>query len=217
MRKIKVLLVFFLILGCETKKTSQYNEPYIYLNSYSLSNNGLYYTFSYSSLDDYHLIEEIDNNYPYSIDSIYFIGYINGSSHEIISGKLISDLEEYAIRNHYLSGYSISFVEDKIISVKIFSDSTFNDIEAGKSLNHLFSVSGHFIIVRNNKYVLDNKLNILDSNILKDSIIHFPREISIKLVTPPQKEMKYNFYIELITDDNYTATSLFSNIILKGH
>jgi hypothetical protein len=154
--------------------------------------------------------EDAKDRYVY--DEIYFTGELSSYADAQKNKEIENAIEEYFFKLAkemaekepdipQVHRGTVYYCTDIINSIKIYCDKEFNGITAGQPLNSLFAVNGDFIAKIDNKYVAFYMENILESDLLKESKLIFPREFSIRLKNAPEVEDVYTFYIEIKGED----------------
>jgi hypothetical protein len=95
---------------------------------------------------------------------------------------------------------TVYYCTDIINELTICCDKDFNGITAGQPLNSHFTVTGDFIAKTDGRYVAFYRENILESDLLKEGKLVFPREFHIQLKSAPEIEDVYTFRIEIKGD-----------------
>ncbi|MDR0713100.1 MAG: hypothetical protein LBF89_02415 [Bacteroidales bacterium] len=148
------------------------------------------------------ILRSEDGKDRYAHDEFYFVGeltdYASAQKNKEIEDAIEDYYYEMAKENpDFTVRDAVYYCTDLINEINIYSDKNFNGIAAGQSLNSHFVVVGDFISRMDNQYVAFYTGNILESNLLKEGNLVFPREFYILLKNTPEVEDTYTFYMEI--------------------
>lgn len=213
----KVIILFCIILSSfsctkSIERDDPEGIPEIILDPFELRNQD---NFKFGYADKRGTINLVTENY-YSYNEIAFWSELRDENKiNIDNKKLHNDLVQQ-LKELELSDYHpyVGYLVNSIKSIKISCDKKYRDIEAGKSLNDLFSINGQFIVSNNKKYTFYPEDILEEKNINLENFL-FPKTMYFKLKQAPFINDEYTFYLELTDEKENKCVQRLAKLRLK--
>jgi len=207
---IKYLIVFVLLLISSCSEEISHGRtsfPDIRVTEYQYKDELIYNFYPETPFGP--LIDDFEEDKFYAYNDIVFQGWANGEEIKLSNEKIRTDVREYLYDNspEYIENVVAEFIHEDLLDLKIYSNQDFNSVKAGESLNHLFEVSSRLIIHKKNKFIVFDG-NILDKSKLNNSFVPFG--LKIRLQSPPKIANKYDFFIEVKTNNKLFTSKIIT-------
>ncbi len=201
MKKIFICILTSLafISSCKEEETHSRTEfPDITVMSFEFTDS-IGFGFRYKDKEYNVMVDSLHADQVYAYNKVSFCGSANAKRIFLTNEDDISkDVTDY-LYSHYaiIEDPTVYFVNEKIESIKIYSDREYNSIQPGNELNAFFSVTGRFLQMKNNQYLL------FEGDILRLTSyqnMYIPMDIIIQIEKRPLQQGKYSFFLELQTN-----------------